>query len=166
MAQAVDGMAVEEFPPRPKLVGRKGSIKAEPLKSKRIITKRIPRRRLGAGENAVLQAPPESNRRSRRHRYDRQEATEVTPRRRRRYRANVQESQPQTRRIRRRNKPTDAPPAAQAPQRQPQQAPNNPVPQVKPTRSWRERLRPVERPRSNPPPASAPNPTPGFGSDG
>ncbi|WP_045053903.1 transglycosylase domain-containing protein [Aliterella atlantica] len=169
MAQAVDGMAVEEFPTRPKLVGRKGSIKAEPLKSKRIITKRIPRRRLGEGENAVLQAPDESNRRSRRNRYDRQETNEATPRRRRRYGANVQESQPSTRRIRRRRQPTDAPPpAAQAPQRQREQAPDNPVPQVKPTRSWRERLRPVERPRSNPPPAPAPapDPTPGFGSDG
>lgn len=168
MAQAVDGMDVEEFPPRPKLTGRKGSIKAEPLKSKRIVNKRIPRRRLSEGEDAVLQAPVESNRRSRRQRYNRQEATEGTPRRRRRYRVNEQESPPQSRQRIRRRKPATAPPEAQAPQRQRQQSPSNPVPQVKPTRSWRERLRPVERPRVNPPPAPAPapNPTPGFGSDG
>lgn len=162
MAQAVDGMAVEEFPSRPKLDGRKGSIKAEPIKPKRLVNKRIPRRGFGDGENAALQETPEYNRRSRRRSYNQEQTTEVTPRRRSR-RATVQESQPSTRRIRRRKKPQ----SAQAPQNQPQQAPNNPVPQVKPTRSWRERLRPVERPSSNaPPPASAPNPTPGFGSDG
>jgi len=165
MAQAVDGMAVEEFPPRPKLDGRKGSIKAEPIKPKRLVTKRIPRRRLGEGDNTI-QETPEYNRRSRRRRYNQEQTTDVTPRRRSR-RSTVEQSQPSTRRIRRRRKPAAAPPAAQAPQNQPQQAPNNPVPQVKPTQSWRERLRPVERPRSNPPPpASAPNPTPGFGSDG
>lgn len=166
MAQAVDGMAVEEFSQLPKLTGRKGSIKAEPLKPKRMLSKRIPRRGFGSAENAV-QDTPESNRRSRRQRYNQQQATEVTPRRRRRDRSDrstIQESQPSTRRIRRRKKRATQPPAAQAPQNQPEQAPANPVPQPAPTRSWRERLRPVERPRNNPPPAS--NPTPGFGSDG
>lgn len=37
MAKAVKGMPVEKFPPRPKLEGRKGTIKAEPVKSKKII---------------------------------------------------------------------------------------------------------------------------------
>ncbi|MBR8834476.1 MAG: penicillin-binding protein 1A [Stigonema ocellatum SAG 48.90 = DSM 106950] len=37
MAKAVKGIPVENFPPRPKLNGRKGTLKAEPVKPKRIV---------------------------------------------------------------------------------------------------------------------------------
>ncbi len=162
MAQAVEKMPVVEFPSRPKLEGRKGSIKAQPLKPKRVISRRIRGKRLNESEQNNLQALPESNRQRRRdrnRRYNGQNSEPATQRRNRRYR-----SDRPTRRLRKRQE-SAAPPVR--PQNQPPQAPERSTPQVAPTRSWRERLRPVERPPSNPPPAAPPtNPAPGFGSDG
>jgi penicillin-binding protein 1A len=42
MEEAVKGMPVEKFPERPKLEGRKGTIKAKPVKAKRIINRAVP----------------------------------------------------------------------------------------------------------------------------
>ncbi|MEA5592898.1 penicillin-binding protein 1A [Rivularia sp. UHCC 0363] len=42
MKEATDGMPVEKFPQRPKLDGRKGTIKAEPIKPRRFVTKAVP----------------------------------------------------------------------------------------------------------------------------
>ncbi|NJN09182.1 MAG: penicillin-binding protein 1A [Richelia sp. RM2_1_2] len=42
MKEATDGMPVEKFPERPKLTARKGSIKAQPIKPRRLVTKAIP----------------------------------------------------------------------------------------------------------------------------
>jgi penicillin-binding protein 1A len=42
MEEAVKGMSVEKFPERPKLEGRKGTIKAKPVKAKRIINRAAP----------------------------------------------------------------------------------------------------------------------------
>ncbi len=44
MKQATDGMPVEKFPERPKLSGRKASIKVKPIKPRRFITKAIPKK--------------------------------------------------------------------------------------------------------------------------
>ena len=41
MEKAVEGMPVEKFPPRPNLENRKGTIKAQPLKPKKIIHKSV-----------------------------------------------------------------------------------------------------------------------------
>ncbi|MGB6301858.1 MAG: penicillin-binding protein 1A [Rivularia sp. (in: cyanobacteria)] len=43
MKQATDGMPVEKFPERPKLTGRKASIKVKPIKAVRVINKAIPK---------------------------------------------------------------------------------------------------------------------------
>jgi penicillin-binding protein 1A len=79
MKEAVKDMPVEKFPARPKLEGRKGTIKAQPLKPKRIVNKPISSK---DDEN-------ESNseeRSSRRRRYSQQDQQQdETPRRRRRY---------------------------------------------------------------------------------
>ncbi len=162
MAQVVQKMPVVEFPSRPKLEGRKGSIKAQPLKPKRVISKRIRKNRLNELEQNSLQASPESNRRRRRGISRREDGqnSETTTQRSRRYR-----SDRATRKLRKRQ---DTTPATQSgSQNQPPQAPERSTPQVAPTRSWRERLRPVEKSRNNPPPANpSTNPTPGFGSDG
>ena len=42
MKEATDGMPVEKFPERPKLTGRKASIKVQPIKAVRVITKSVP----------------------------------------------------------------------------------------------------------------------------
>lgn len=169
MAQAVQKMPVVEFPSRPKLEGRIGSIKAQPLKPKRVISRRIRAKRHNQNEENTLQAIPESNRQRRRRgysrRYDAQTPETTTTRR----RIRRDRSDRPTRRSRK-HQETGAPPAKRVrSQNQPSQAPERSTPQVAPTRSWRERLRPVERSRNNPPPAPAAppsNPTPGFGSDG
>ncbi len=165
MTQAVQKMPVVEFSPRPKLEGRKGSIKAQPLKPKRVISRRIRTTGLNEnGEQTNLQALPESNRQRRRDRnrgYNRQNSEATTTRTTRRYRSNRP-----TRKLRKRPE-SIAPTTRSRSQNQPPQAPTRSTPQAKPTLSWRERLRPVERPRYNPPSAAPPtNPTPGFGSDG
>lgn len=42
MVKAVEGMPVEAFPQRPRLEGRKGSIKAQPIKPRRVVSGSIP----------------------------------------------------------------------------------------------------------------------------
>ncbi|MEM9922649.1 MAG: penicillin-binding protein 1A [Cyanobacteria bacterium P01_D01_bin.50] len=44
MKEAIKGMPVEKLPQRPKLSGRKGTIKAKPIKAVRFITKAIPKK--------------------------------------------------------------------------------------------------------------------------
>lgn len=81
MAKAVEGMPVEQFPERPKLEGRKGSIKAQPIKPKKVFSGRIP--------SSGRLAAEESND----YRYSR-----------RRYRKRYQQQEGQTSRVRRRSR--------------------------------------------------------------
>ena len=81
MVKAVEGMPVEEFPERPKLEGRKGSIKAQPIKPKKVFSGRIP--------SSGRLAAEESND----YRYSR-----------RRYRRRYQQQDDQTPRVRRRSR--------------------------------------------------------------
>ena len=81
MVKAVEGMPVEEFPERPKLEGRKGSIKAQPIKPKKVFSGRIP--------SSGRLAAEESND----YRYSR-----------RRYRRRYQQQEDQTSRVRRRSR--------------------------------------------------------------
>lgn len=175
MAQAVQKMPVVAFPSRPELEGRIGSIKAQKLKPKRVILGRIrPKRLTGQGEQNI-QAIPESNRQRRRgvsRRYDEQKP-ETTVRRNRRYRSDRPTNNSSPRRLRKRQESVAPPRERSQPKVRSRSTPQNTpprstfTPQSPPTKSWRERLKPVERPPNNPP-AAAPqtNPTPGFGSDG
>jgi penicillin-binding protein 1A len=166
MAQAVEKMAVVEFPSRPKLEGRKGSIKAQPLKPKRVVSKRLRVNRSNQIEQNNLETTPEPNRRQRRRlsRGYNEQNPETTTRRDRRYR-----NRTTPKRLRKRQE-SAAPTTTQVrPQLKRSPTPERSThPGAK--SSWRERLRPPERPSNNPPPAAAPppaiNPTPGFGSDG
>jgi penicillin-binding protein 1A len=81
MEKAVKGMAVEKFPPRPKLEGRKGSIKAKPVKPKKIIYSSP------AWEDKTADEENSNNSYSRRQSYQQQDEqqNQTRPRRRRRY---------------------------------------------------------------------------------
>jgi penicillin-binding protein 1A len=131
MVQAVAKMPIEKFPERPKLEGRKGSIKAQPLKPKRVFSGRI----LPKYHNdRTAQEEPDNYRSRRRYGRRYQQQDEVTPTRRRRYRPERVERPAAS--IRRRRTPSSAPAAT------PLQSPRTQEP------SWRERLTPVERPQN------------------
>ncbi|TAE56407.1 MAG: penicillin-binding protein 1A [Nostocales cyanobacterium] len=136
MKEAVKEMPVEKFPSLPKLSDRKGTIKAEPIKPRKIVKRSIPRYE-NSTNNSNDDDDNQSSRRSRSRRrsrrtYQQQEDNSTyTPRRRRSYQR--QEETPTRRRrstyqpSRRRSTPTSSP------------APNTPS---TPKPSWRERLKP------------------------
>lgn len=68
MKQATDGMPVEKFPERPKLTGRKASIKVKPIKAVRIINKPIPKAGDSDDDTATTTNRNSSRRRSTRRR--------------------------------------------------------------------------------------------------
>jgi len=143
MVKAVEEMPVEKFPARPPLEGRKGSIKAQPIKPKRVFSGRIPTKDQSDSDRTA--AFERDNYRSSRRRYGRSyQRQDEAPRRRRRYRRDRVErpavSQPSStqstpRRRTRYSAPTATP--SQLPRTQERSAP-----------SWRERLTPVERPQN------------------
>ncbi len=57
MEEAVKGMPVEKFPELPKLRGRKGSIKAEPIRGGRMINRAIPNRDKNNDDNSSDESP-------------------------------------------------------------------------------------------------------------
>ncbi len=127
MLPAVAKMPVENFPEKPKLVGRKGSIKAQPIKPKRVFSGRIPTQTKSDSERTAQES---GNYRSSRRRYWRgDQQQEETPRRRRYRRYRVERPAPRT-------SSNQSPPR----QRQPE-VPTTPAPS---SRSWRERLRPAQ----------------------
>ncbi|BAZ40975.1 1A family penicillin-binding protein [Calothrix sp. NIES-4101] len=63
MKVAVKGMPIEKFPARPKLEGRKASIKAQPMKGKRVINRAIPNRD-NNNEDSFSEDTPRRRRRS------------------------------------------------------------------------------------------------------
>ncbi|BAZ15098.1 1A family penicillin-binding protein [Calothrix sp. NIES-4071] len=67
MEQAVKGMPVEKFPARPKLEGRKGTIKAEPIKGRRVVNRAFSDQDRRDDDNSG----DDSSRRSRRRRSSR-----------------------------------------------------------------------------------------------
>lgn len=84
MVKAVEGMPIEKFPELPRLAGRKGSIKAKPIKPRRVITGRSAEKQSSGGDFArsEVNRSPE-NYRPRRRRYRRrynQQQNQVTPR--------------------------------------------------------------------------------------
>ncbi|MDY6897015.1 MAG: penicillin-binding protein 1A [Cyanobacteriota bacterium] len=66
MKEATDGMPVEKFPERPKLTGRKATIKAQPIKPKRFITKAIPKKGSDSDDNETTNNTSRRRRRRRR----------------------------------------------------------------------------------------------------
>jgi len=69
MVQAVEEMPIEKFPERPKLEGRKGSIKAKPIKPKRVVSGR--KGRSGGFGRQTVEENSENYRSSGRRRYRR-----------------------------------------------------------------------------------------------
>jgi penicillin-binding protein 1A len=113
MEKVVDEIPVEQFPKVPKLAGRKGTIKAQPLKPKRIITHSIPssqnnseettRRSYRQNSDDSTQQRSYSRRRYRRRYSQQEEQQQQTPRRRRRsYQEQTQQTTTPNRRYRRR----------------------------------------------------------------
>ncbi|MBD2344874.1 transglycosylase domain-containing protein [Anabaena subtropica] len=143
MKQAVEEMPVEKFPERPKLEGRKGSIKAKPIKPKQILHRSL------KSDPEAVQDTSSSTRRRRRNQQLEQNTPTDSPRRRRR-RSSSQESgssvSENTSRTRRQNRVAES---------------NTPVPRrdrrssslrssssssansSTPKPSWRDRLRPM-----------------------
>jgi penicillin-binding protein 1A len=154
MEEVVEGMPVEKFPKRPDLENRKGTIKAQPIKAKRMKigsiqddektnddnsrdTDSSSRRRRRRSSSQVEEQQSESTPR-RRRRYRQQETTEQEqerPSRRRRDRSSEgsSESSSGSSSRRRRNSTGDAKPPAQT-------TPSGDSSAPKP--SWRERLKP------------------------
>lgn len=79
MTTAVADLSVEKFPERPKLEGRKGSIKAQPIKPKRVSNRSLRRR----DDPEIL---PENTQRRYRRRYRQEDASQAPTRRSRRHR--------------------------------------------------------------------------------
>jgi penicillin-binding protein 1A len=171
MEKAVKEIPIEKFPERPKLEGRKGTIKAKPIKAKRIINRPITSndqqsdeetnsrsyRRRNQQVNSDDSSEDSSRRRRNRRRYYQQEQQQEEtsrPRRRysRRYRSeesrSSSESSSQSDRPRRRRYRTEESDSSTPRRSRRQYTPpaTNSSPSSgssTPTRSWRERLRPT-----------------------
>ena len=159
MKNVVEGMPIEKFPPRPKLKGRKSSIKAEPIKPKKLINRPITKK--SGDDDSEQRTSRRSSRRRRRRGYSRRN-TSGTQRslRRRLRRSSSQSNSSPSRRYRRRRRSTTSNPSSsrtttprqqrstrQTPIRRrskPVAAPKSPAKRKTPvsTPSWRERLKP------------------------
>lgn len=141
MAKAVAEMPMQNFPERPKLEGRIGSIKAQPLKPKRVFSGRIPTK--VTKSDSELRVTPESNNYTPRRRYLRSQQQEEVPTRSRRYRRRDRVNRPSSQQVTRpQRRRTSSPPTQQQP--------------TPATRSWRQRLTPVQPRTSSEPPSNQP----------
>lgn len=155
MEKAAEGMPVEKFPKRPKLEGRKGTIKAQSIKPKQVLNRSISSNNDSEGESARNSEESRSSRRRRRRSYsqEEQQSSDNTPRRRRRdayggLRLRTQESTSNNsssesstpRRRRSRRVESDSSPPPQRSRRS--SSPANSSGSSSPQPSWRDRLRP------------------------
>lgn len=175
MEKAVKEIPVEKFPERPKLEGRKGTIKAKPIKAKRIINRSITSNERQSDEETSNRSyrrrsqqvssddsgQDSSRRRRNRRRYYQQEQQQETsrPRRRssRRYRNEESSSSESSlsERLRRRRYRTEesnsSTPRRSRRQYTPPATNSSPSSDSStPTRSWRERLRPTPSSQTSP----------------
>ncbi|MCF2148941.1 penicillin-binding protein 1A [Desmonostoc muscorum LEGE 12446] len=154
MEKAVEGMPVEKFPKRPKLEGRKGTIKAQSIKPKQVLNRSIASKdddsEQETSRNSEENSGSSRRRRSRRRYYqeEQQSSNNYTPRRRRRDRSSeestssnsssessrprrrsrrVESDSPPPRRTRRSSSPANSSGSSGSSSSQP---------------SWRDRLRP------------------------
>ncbi|MGM3306598.1 transglycosylase domain-containing protein [Anabaena sp. WFMT] len=95
MEKAVEGMSVEKFPERPKLEGRKATIKAQPIKPKKIINRSISDH--DEKSDNSRNDDSSSRRRSRNTQVEEQQSNH-TPRRRRRYKQQQEDTTSRKRR--------------------------------------------------------------------
>ncbi len=146
MEKAAEGMPVEKFPKRPKLEGRKGTIKAQSIKPKQVLNRSISSNDDSEGESARNSEESGSSRRRRRRSYSQEEQqSNYTPRRRRRDRSEESNSsnsssESSTPRRRSRRVESDSPPPPRT--RRSSSPDNNSSGSSSPQPSWRERLRP------------------------
>ncbi|MEH1823163.1 MAG: penicillin-binding protein 1A [Nostoc sp.] len=150
MEKAVEGMPVEKFPKRPKLEGRKGTIKAQSIKPKQVLNRSIASDDDSEGESARNSEDSGSSQRRRNRRsysQDEQQSSDSTPRRRRRDRSesNSSNSSGESSTPRRRRVESDSP----SPRRtRPESSPSNSSGSSgssSPQPSWRDRLRPPQQ---------------------
>ncbi|MDJ0734700.1 MAG: penicillin-binding protein 1A [Nostocaceae cyanobacterium] len=93
MKEAVEGMPVEKFPSLPKLKGRKGTIKAEPIKPKRVVNRSIPSRNYDNDSDSSSTASSSSSSRRRRQQVSSNNNNQPRYRRRRRRRRSYSRQQ-------------------------------------------------------------------------
>ncbi|MEH2067563.1 MAG: penicillin-binding protein 1A [Nostoc sp.] len=168
MEKAVEGMPVEKFPKRPKLEGRKGSIKAQSIKPKQVLNRSIADDDDDESQQETTSRNSEDSgssrrRRSRRRYYQQEEqqsSNDYTPRRRRRDHSSEessssssnssQESSTPQRRSRRvesdsprpRRVESDSPPSRRSRRSLPRA--NNSGSDSSSQPSWRDRLKPSQ----------------------
>ena len=156
MEKAVEGMSVEKFPPRPNLENRKGTIKPQPLKPKKLVHKSVDDNDQKSDEDNTDNSDS-STRRRRRRTYnqsnDSSNSEENRPRRRRRYSQDDNDTSYSTRRRRRRSEESNSDSSSQ-----PSRSRRRRSEESRPSRSssennssggssssqpsWRERLKP------------------------
>ncbi|BAZ49536.1 penicillin-binding protein 1A [Nostoc sp. NIES-4103] len=153
MEKAVKGMPVEKFPTRPKLEGRKGSIKVQRIKPQRVINRSISSDdddEKSAEQSSRNSDENRSYRRSRRRYQQEDNPSSDSPRRRRRYRSqestsnesSSEPSRPSRSRRQYRQADSDPPPARvrRSSSSNSTSSGSSSPPRQQP--SWRERLRP------------------------
>nr|WP_096671642.1 penicillin-binding protein 1A [Dolichospermum compactum] len=117
MEKAVEGMPVEKFPPRPNLENRKGTIKAQPLKPKKLVHKSVDDNNQKSNEDNTDNSDS-STRRRRRRTYNQSDyssnSAENRPRRRRRYSQDDNDTSYSTRRRRRRSEESNSDSSSQS----------------------------------------------------
>ena len=150
MEKAAEGMPVEKFPKRPKLEGRKGTIKAQSIKPKQVLNRSIDSDDDSEGEKARNSDDSGSSRRRRRRRsysQEEQQSSDSTPRRRRRDRSEESNSsnsssESSTPRRRSRRVESDSPPPRRTRRSSSPDNSSGSSGSSSPQPSWRERLRP------------------------
>ena len=158
MAEALKGMPVEKFPRRPNLENRKGTIKAQPLKPRKLIYKSVDDNNQKSDEDNTDNSDSSTRRRRRSRRTynqsdDSSNSEENRPRRRRRYSQENNDTSYSTRRRRRRSEESNGDSPSQSPRsrrsRSQESAPSrsssenkSPGGSSSSQPSWRERLKP------------------------
>ena len=158
MEKAVEGMPVEKFPPRPNLENRKGTIKAQPLKPRKLIYKSVDDNNQKSDEDNTDNSDSSTRRRRRSRRTynqsdDSSNSEENRPRRRRRYSQENNDTSYSTRRRRRRSEESNGDSSSQSSRsrrsRSQESAPSrsssenkSPGGSSSSQPSWRERLKP------------------------
>ncbi|WP_347609968.1 transglycosylase domain-containing protein [Trichormus azollae] len=148
MEKAIEGMPVEKFPERPKLENRKGTIKAQPIKPKKIVNSSVSAENDEKSDEDNTRNDDSSRRR--RHRKTNSEVeqqSDYTPRRRRRYKQQEQD----TTLKRQRRYESSSSSSSSGPRNQGQESKssgsssprsNSPANSSPSQPSWRERLKP------------------------
>ncbi len=138
MEKAVEGIPVEKFPERPKLEGRKGSIKSKSIKPKKVL-----HRSLSSDDDTEANSGNSddsgSSRRSRRRYQQNNDTPSELPRRRRRYRSEASSSGESTSESRRTKRVESESPSTRS-RSSPSPVNNN----SGSSPSWRDRLRPSQ----------------------